>query len=140
MEGKEIAESMLDALIPLAEEQLVEHGEFYPFGGIVNGEGEILAILGEDDESEVDSHDMIEHLKREFQSQAVEGEINACCVLYEASVEDPDTEELTDAIVADVDVTGGYTIKVCQMYELKDGECELGNLFAMEGEGEIFKG
>ncbi|QQE12705.1 hypothetical protein JD969_04355 [Planctomycetota bacterium] len=139
MSSKEVAEGLLDVLLPFAEDELLKQGGFYPYGGVLDLEGEVLAVMADvEGDDDVDANDVIASLKERFKEQAEKEAINACGVIYEATVEDPDTEELADAIVAELDVSGGYSIKVCQMYELRDGECEFGNLFAMDGEGEIF--
>ena len=139
MSSKEVAEGLLDALLPLAEDELLKQGGFYPYGGVLDLEGEVLAVMADVDDDGVDANDVIASLRERFQEQAENEEINACGIFYEATVEDPDAEEMTDAIVAEIDVSDGYSIKICQMYELRDGECEFGNLFAMDGDREIFE-
>ena len=44
MNSKQDSETLTNAILPLAERMLTEHGEFYPFGGYMKPDGAIVHV------------------------------------------------------------------------------------------------
>ncbi|QDF75530.1 MULTISPECIES: hypothetical protein [Shewanella] len=47
-EGKDESQELMDAVLPLAEKLLTEHGEFFPYGGAMTPDGKIVSVAAYD--------------------------------------------------------------------------------------------
>lgn len=52
MNGKRHCEKLMNALLPLAEKMLKQYKEFYPYGGYMKPNGEIVQVGAEDEETD----------------------------------------------------------------------------------------
>ena len=62
MTPKEECEELLNALLPFAVNQLKKHGEFYPFGAVLNKDGEISLTAVDSGDDHPDPTGMINRL------------------------------------------------------------------------------
>ena len=69
--AKADCEKLLAAFIPFAQEVLAKHGEFYPFGGYMTPNGEIVSVGAKiNDEEYPRSTDLLEFLRTSFSESA----------------------------------------------------------------------
>lgn len=139
MNGKEIAQALLDAVIRLAERMLRDHGDFHPYGGIVKATGEIVDVGAVFEGAQNDSKELIAVLVDEFQSMAANGVIVACAIVCNTSVKTANSEGWADAIKVNLDCKDGYSITVYKPYTLSAGkQVKYSGMLAQKGQKEIF--
>jgi len=131
-------EQLLGALIPFVEEMLAEHGEFFPVGAVMSPDGECELAAVSDDEEEAECEELIEMFESQFRAGADSGEYKATAIIFDALTIPPDKEEKQDTIICLLDHRDDYSVKVCFPYSVNEGELELEDPFAVEGEHKIF--
>ncbi|MDB6028280.1 MAG: hypothetical protein JWM68_4503 [Verrucomicrobiales bacterium] len=85
-EAQDDYSSLLNALIPFAEEMLKKNGEFFPFGAAVSTAGEVSAHAIDDDDEMPESEEVIASLVQEFQTEARAGKIRATGICYDGRI------------------------------------------------------
>lgn len=138
--AQEDLDSLLNSLIPFAQEMLSQHGEFYAFAAIIDLKGEVSLVSMEDEaEAEYpDDDDLIELFTGALREKAAEGEIRATGICVNVKVIPPDQEEEVDAICAILEHNSGEAIDGFLPYTHSGDEFEYGELFAGAGEQKIF--
>lgn len=136
---KEDAEALMNNLLPLAEKMLREHGEFYPYGGYMKVDGEIVHVGAKIDDAEHPaSQPLIDLLRKSFQEEAKAGEYRATAIVFDVRIKPPGSEEKTDAIQVCLDHRENYSVNVLFPYKISDGKLLFGKNFAQRGSDEIF--
>ena len=133
----------MNSALPLAEQMLQEHGEFFPFALALNAKGQVVAVAAHE-ESSPSSEDLIRQLRQIFVSQAAAGEYRATALIYDAQVQQPAKGApakgvKTDAIAVALDHRDNYSVVVFLPYRLEAGKLNLGEMFAQRGAGEVFE-
>ena len=133
-------EQLLTALIPFVSQMLSEHGEFYPVGAVMTPDGECqLAAMADDvEDDQPDPTDLIEMFEIQFNLGAKSGDHKATAIVYDALTVPPEKDEKQDTIICLLDHQDDYSVKVCFPYTLNDGEVELEDPFAVEGDYKVF--
>lgn len=136
--AKADCERLLEAVLPLAEQMLGTHREFFPYGGAMKPDGEIVSIgaLGEGDEAPP-SDQLIGLLKAAFIQGAGDGAYKATALVYDVTVTDPGGEA-SNAIAASLSPRDGYSVIVLMPYAFEGKELVCGELSAQAGESDIF--
>jgi hypothetical protein len=140
MSGKDESEKLMNAVLPLAERMLRDHGEFYPYGAYMKPGGEIVHVGAEDEDTDhPKSRDLLYVLRDSFSGMAKAGDCKASAIVFNVVVDVPSTERRSDAIQVCLDHSDGYSAEVFFPYELGDaGRIIYGPTFAQEGRREIF--
>lgn len=138
-EGKEESQQLMDAVLPLAEQLLNDHGEFFPYGGAMTSAGKIVSVAAYDGDEHPPSSEVISMLQKAFISAAESKEYKATALVYDVRVPLPDSSEKSDAIAINLDHESGYSVIVFLPYQLSGGELKFGNIFAQAGSNGIFK-
>jgi hypothetical protein len=138
-QGKAESQQLMDAVLPLAEQLLSQHGEFFPYGGAMTPSGEIVSIAAYDGNEHPPSSEVISMLQKAFISAAQSGEYKATAVVYDVRVALPESGEKSDAIAIALDHESGYSVVVFLPYQLTEQELRFGNIFAQAGETGVFK-
>jgi hypothetical protein len=73
-------DTVLNALLPFAQQMLVRHGEFHPFGASMTVSGEVSLAAGITETEKAESMTVIEMLTSAFRQQATDGLIRATSV------------------------------------------------------------
>ncbi len=137
--GKADGEALADALIPFAEQMLREHQEFFPFGGSMTPNGEIVHEGSHTGSEQPPSQDLIDLLRKAHQKEASEKKIRACAIVYDIRTVPLGRTEKQDAIALAVDHHGGYSAVIIFPYSFTaDGELAIEAPFAIKGDREIF--
>ena len=91
-------DTVLNALLPFAQQMLVKHGEFHPFGASMTVSGEVSLAAGMPETEKAESMTVIEMLTSAFRQQATDGLIRATGICFDARVVPPSASEKVDAI------------------------------------------
>jgi hypothetical protein len=128
------SELLLSALVPFAEQMLETYGEFFPFGGAMTADGEIVFVAVEDDTS-VSSQELIDLVRSGFREGAESGEYRATALVFDVVVRHPTSGERSDAIAISLDHSENYSVIVYFPYKLEDGHLHHGWLGRDRGFG-----
>jgi hypothetical protein len=139
MTPKEEAQRLVSSALPFAEQLLTKYGEFFPFGRVINVDGEIgyhAAYLGDEHPA---SSDLIDALRQVFRQMAADDKIRASAIIYDIFTLPPERSEKQDAICIAVDHRDSYSVQVIFPYRLVDGVPEIEAPYALEGSFAIFE-
>ena len=140
MNPKQESEKLMNAMLLLAEKMLRQHGEFYPYGGWMKPDGEIVDVGAQDpDTDHPKSKDLIYVLRSSFQEMASTSKCKAVAIVFDVAVNLPSSNRKSDAIQVSVDHINGYSVEVFFPYQIVNNEVVYGESFAQEGKHEIFK-
>ena len=139
MKPKQEAEMLMNAVLPVAEQMLTKHGEFYPYGGCMKLDGTIAHIGASDpDTDRPKSKDMIYVLRTALQEMARAKQCKAVAVVFEVGVILPDSDHKSDAIQVCVEHVDGYSVEVFFPYQIVNETVVYGDTFAQQGKHEVF--
>ena len=139
MDAKQECEKLMNEMLPLAEKMLTQFGEFYPYGGYMKCNGEIVHVGAKEPGTDrPKSKELIALLKGSFRNLAASNECKATAIVYDVIVPLPDQNRKTDAIQIYLDHANNYSAEVFLPYELIDGRVVYGEMFAQEGKYELF--
>jgi len=137
--AKADAEQLLNALIPFAEQMLQRHHEFFPFGGHMTPEGEIVHDAASDGTEQPPSKTLIDLMEQSFRQSAKEQKLRACAIVYDIRTIPPGRNEKQDAIAVSVDHSSGYSVVVIYPYTFDvEKKLRVEAPFANEGSCKIF--
>lgn len=134
-------EALLNRVLPLALEQIGEHGEFYPFGGYLAADGSHQVVIGESQEEFPEPEDVIEDvLKKLRQAVKDDDSIQAAVILMNVEVDDPaGGEKQVDAAALEMEHRSGWADTTFVPYSVgEDGKVVDGELWSCDGEAKIF--
>ncbi len=133
-------QTMLNKLLPIAEDLLLDHGEFFPFGGAMKEGGEVVTISGIDglNNDQPPASEVIEMLDINLRIGAENDQYYATAVVSNVNVVPPGQSEQTRAIAIMMDHRDGLSMTLVFPYVVKETEVELGQLFAKANERKIF--
>jgi hypothetical protein len=105
-------EKLLNMLAPFAEDMLLKHGEFFPFGATMAPDGQIHPTAGYMGEEHPNSQEVANLLTGAFRQQAEKGEIRAAGMCTDVLTIMPDQTEKTDALCFKLEHENGEAITV----------------------------
>jgi hypothetical protein len=133
------AEILLDALMPLPEQLLQRHREFFPFGGRMAPDGTITHAGAYDGREQPPSQALIDLLREAHQQEARAQNLRACATISDIRTVPPGRSEKQDAIAAYIDHASGYSAVVIFPYTFDaQQKLQIEAPFAVEGAYEIF--
>ncbi|SRR6266404_139200 len=140
MNPKQESEKLMNAILPLAEKMLRQHGEFYPYGGYMTPDGRIVDVGADDpDADRPKSKDLIYVLKSSFREIASTGQCKAVAMVFNVSVNLPKSNRKSDAIQVCVEHVDGYAAEVFFPYQTINNEIVYAETFAQGGKHEFFE-
>jgi len=132
-------DTVLNALLPFAQQMLDKHGEFHPFGASMTVSGDVSLTAGMPESETADSAIVIEMLTSAFRQQARNELIRATGICFDSRVVPPGASEKVDAICSRLEHLNGETAEVFLPYTKGWlGRLKYGNLFASKGDAQIF--
>lgn len=137
-DAKADCQTLMNSVLPFAEQTLSRYGEFLPFGGATKLDGEFVSIAGTDGQEHPLSGDLIRLIKDGFREAAGKGEVKATALVYDVRTTLPSTGELSDAIAVSLNHRDAYSVIVMVPYKIGDGTIEFGQAYAQTGEADIF--
>lgn len=136
---KQEAEELMNACVPLAKRMLNEHGEFYPYGGCMSQNGDIIHVGAKiEGTNKPNSEPLIDLLRNDFHKSAVQGRCKATAVIFDVRIPLPGSGEKTDAIQVCLDHQDGYSVEVFFPYQIEDSHVTYSGVFAQPGKSLIF--
>ena len=130
MTGKAETEELMNAGIPFAEQQLAEHGEFFPFAFSMDGSGMIQVKTYAAGDEQPDSQSIIDGLLQGFREGAKSGESKAYALFVDVSVQPPGHSSKVDAVQVDLEHVDGFSVTVFFPYIRRAKRVKFGELFA----------
>ncbi len=132
-------DTLLNALLPFAQEMLEKRGEFYPFGVTLKQDSTVALSEGYGGHDHPISDNVISLLEEGFRNQASVGQIRAAGICTDVSIVPPGRSEKTDAIRAAIEHMTGESIEVFLPYRKGlFGKIKYGDLFAAKRTSRIF--
>lgn len=132
------SEELLNAVVPLAKKMLNEHGEFYPYGGVMKPNGQIVSVGAREGNEHPPSPEVVDLLREGFKTGAQSNEYKATAIVCDVTITLPGSEDKSDAIAVALDHRDNYSVVVLLPYRIADGEVEYGEILAQAGENDIF--
>lgn len=130
----------MNAMLPLAEKMLRQHGEFYPYGGYITPDGEVVNVGADDpDTDHPKSGDLIYVLQSSFKEMARANRCRAVAIVFDVAVNLPESDQKSDAIQVCVEHVDGYSVEVFFPYQIVNKGIVYGKTFAQQGKREIFE-
>lgn len=130
---------VLNAVLPLAEQMLTTHRGFLPFGGTLSTDGEITCTTGWTGDEQPEPIEVVELLYEGFRAGAQRGDYRATALVCDIRTIPPDKESEQDAIAIALDHRADYSRVVIFPYAFtSDGELDIDDPFAVQGEAKIF--
>jgi hypothetical protein len=128
----------MNRLLPLAERMLREHGEFYPYGGVMLPDGSMQHFAAWDGEERPKSKELIDLMLARFTEGALQGTYKATAIVYDVLTVPPGASQKTDAIAIRLDHRDDYSVVVMIPYRRTAGQVATGPVFAVKADGPIF--
>jgi hypothetical protein len=132
-------DSLLDTLLPFAQQQLEKHGEFFPFAASIDSSGAPAMVAVHLGDEHPASTQLIDALYEALARSAASGEIRAAGICADVRVTPPGSGDQTDAIRTSIEHAEGDPVEVFMPYAKKRMRgFEFGDLFAQAGTARIF--
>jgi hypothetical protein len=138
MSAKADCEELMNAVLPFAEKMLGKHGEFFPYGGAMRPDGEIVSVAGYDGREHPPSLDIIRLIKDAFVQGAGERTYKATALVYDVRIALPGDGLKSDAIAVSLNHQDAYSVIVVFPYTLRGSKVVFGEATAEAGEADIF--
>lgn len=136
---KQDCELLMREMLPFAKRMLSDHGEFYPYGGMMRPDREIVHVgaqeAGNDHPS---SKSLVQSLQDYFRDQATSSGIIASCIIFDVLIKKPGGDQKRDAIQVNLDHRDDYSVEVVFPYRLGQSSVSLEDPFAQQGDARIF--
>jgi hypothetical protein len=132
-------DTLLNAVLPFAQQMLGKYGEFYPIGASMNAAGEV-GLVGVMPESEhPEAQEIIDLLMAQLVDDARKREIRGSAICFDGSAIPPGQSAKSDAICAHLEHASGICVAAFLPYRKEiSGEVTYGELFAGELKPQIF--
>ena len=137
-QAKADCETLMNEVLGVAKRMLREHGEFFPYGGAMEPTGEIVSVSGYDGREQPPSADIIRLIRGAFVDAAAAGTYKATALVYDVRVTSRASGVKSDAIAVALDHRDQYSVVVFFPYQLVNGELRFGEVFAQQGERNVF--
>lgn len=100
-------EVLMNIFFPFAEELLRKYGEFHPFAGAINNDGEVVSVGDHNGEEQLESQELVSRLKESLKTGREN--FKAGTVFYDVRTRDSETGNTSDAIAVFVEHKEGKT-------------------------------
>ena len=142
MEPQEQAEQLVNAVLPLAEQMLKEHGEFLPYAGVIKADGQIEVMQfspeGSEPKTLLTAKQMHQGATEMLREGAQTGDYTTTALVSNVYVVKPGTEDKVEAVAVSIDDAEGNSMEVFFPYTISEGAVGFGTAFAQKGTHYIF--
>lgn len=138
MPAQDHSDVLINALLPFAQHMLAEHGEFLPFGSVINAAGQVEALGGLSGDERPHPQKQVEFMQNAARAMAAQGLCKAAGLCVAVQVQLPGTEGRTDAAMAILEDATGAIQVFLPFTKNSDGSYEYGDLTANHAEPSIF--
>jgi hypothetical protein len=134
---REDADQLLSTMLPLAENLLRKHGEFYPFGATMNLGGKIEMEHAATEQSKPNSASLIASLEETFRGRLEL--LRAVAIACDTRVTPPGEFQSVDAVSVFIDHRDQFCALVFVPYtRASNQDVEFGAIFASRPEHRLF--
>jgi hypothetical protein len=131
-------DSLLNAILPFAQDMIAKRGEFLPFGAVLDAAGSLRLVAADIGSEYAESRAVIGMLRDGMKSQAASGEIRAAGLCFDVRIRDQGGKP-TDAIEVDLEHRAGDAAQLLMPYaKRRFGAPRFGELIAGAIEPTIF--
>lgn len=138
MDPKAVTEKLMTSLTPFAVQMLKEYGEFYPFGGIMTPEGNVIHYGAKGATDHPKSTELIGILEEEFRAKIAKNSAVAVALVLDVLIKPPGKSSKMDAIQIDIEHRDGYAVRIFRPYVLHDFEPSFEAVFACRKDSIMF--
>jgi hypothetical protein len=131
-------ETLMNWVLPFAQQMLERHGEFFPFGCAMRPNGELVPVASYDGSNHPPSSELILLIKEGFVDGVRNKQYKATALAYDVRVKLPSSGESSDAIAISLNHRDNYSLIVLFPYRLERGKFSVDAPFAQAGEADIF--
>jgi hypothetical protein len=131
-------EELTNWILPFAKDMLDRHGKFYPFGGAIRANGELISVTEYTGEDHPQSTDLIQALKAAFAQAAKKRQFKATALVCNVRGRLPSNGEKSFAIAISLNHRDKYSAIFIFPYYFSNGTTIIGSPFIKNGEGDIF--
>ncbi|HTA88944.1 MAG TPA: hypothetical protein VK745_05195 [Polyangiaceae bacterium] len=137
---KDDCEALMSAVLPSAEQMLIEHHALQPFGSTLSADSQITQIGGWVVDSGSLTPELVAEFERSFRDGATRGELKATALVQPVLTVPPGKLEQQAGVSIHLDHRDDYSIVVTFPYRFSsNGELVIEEPFAREGEHTIFQ-
>jgi hypothetical protein len=136
--AKNQAEQLMNEGIPLAQQLLREHGEFYPYALGMAHDGTIKHVAATDGTEKPKSKNLISILEESFQDDVKRRLYKAIALFLDVVVQNPNTNTKTDAIQIGLEHIDNYCVNIFVPYSKQSGSIVYDVIFATERTPTVF--
>lgn len=137
-DSKADCQALLDAVLPFAKRMLTDHGTFYPYGGAMRPDGQLVSVGAYDGTEHPPPVEIARLLKKGFIDGAKKGEYKATALVADSRFTFAAGGEKTDAIAVSLNHRDNYSVTVIVPYKIDGGKLVLGTAVTQKGEGDVF--
>jgi hypothetical protein len=131
-------DALLDLLMGFAVEMLEQHGEFFPFAGVITANGELQQLGGYTGDEHPASADVLQLLEDGLRERG--DDIRAAAVASDVRVADEATGADQDAVRVHIEHREGDAVDVYLPYVKKRLKgVEFGDIYASPADGTILR-
>ena len=134
-------ETLLNELLPFAQQTLDKQGGFYPFGAAMDRDGKVNYVMAQPDDNENPApQDVIDLLVDGFRDRVPKDGLKAIGICFDGRVVPPRESTKSDAISFRFEHMSGEAVRVFLPYrKTLSGRVEYGELFATAGSVSVFR-
>ncbi|MCC7351045.1 MAG: hypothetical protein IT446_10785 [Phycisphaerales bacterium] len=135
--SQSILDRLAGTLLTTARKRMDEMGQFYPFGGAVNRNGDVVEVNFNPPAQGRPVQEFIDHVQSRLAAGARGGEFTAAglCLLGRAHV--PPDKRVSDAVCLQLHAPG-ECVNLYLPYDRREKKLEYGELFRTAGRGNWF--
>jgi hypothetical protein len=139
-DSKHDMQKLLGTVLPFAKKMLTDHGEFYPFGAVLNSTGSISHVGARIEGAEhPKSADLIALLFDDFREGVRLGKYVATALAFDVKIKPPGGTQKVDAVQVRLDHVCHDPIEVLHPYSIQDGVPVFEDAFSQAGDASIFR-
>ncbi len=137
--SQEEIDTLLNAVIPLAQQMLAKYGEFYPLGASMDKDGKV-GLVGVMPAAEYpQAQEILDLLTAQLLDDAAKNEIRGSAICFSGSTMPPGETAQTDAICTHIEHESGISVAAYLPYQKGiSGQVTYGELFANQLKPHIF--
>ena len=131
--------ALWNTLLPVAQQMLNTHGEFYPLAAAVTKSGQVTSIAADIGVARPKPAELIQFLTAALAAQAANGEIRGAAICYDVRIPAGKAQKM-DAIQGHIELVSGEAVDVFVPYvKGSSGQVQYEDVFAAPTEKRIFK-
>lgn len=136
--AKADCEALMNWLLPFAKQLLGQHGEFHPYGGAMQTDGNLKSVFGWDGDEHPPAAELIRLIKDGFIACANDGSFKATALVYDVRIALSPNGETSDAIAVSMNHRDNYSVVVLLPYRIDNGRVIYDQVMARPGEADVF--